>query len=228
LGSDAFLLIVGLLISWVIRLRLSALVRIGNPAWGITRDYSYEPSVSVLLHWFNEGRAVNETMESICRSHYPRDKFEIVAIDDRSADDSFDWILKAQNEFSDVRILASRNIRNCGKAETQSNALKMSLGEVILCIDSDAVFDSAAIRELTACLADPRIGAVGGAVGVCNLNKNILTAAWRNNQLIISSSLLLRRRLAGGFGFLSGSLTTPAENRRRDAGPQVTVPPRPR
>ena len=56
----------------------------------------------------------------------------------------------------------------------------MSLGEVILCIDSDAVFDSAAIRELTACLADPRIGAVGGAVGVCNLNKKILTAAWRN------------------------------------------------
>jgi cellulose synthase/poly-beta-1,6-N-acetylglucosamine synthase-like glycosyltransferase len=166
----------GLLVSCVIRLLVSALLRIGNPTCGFKRDYSYEPTVSILLPCFNEGRAVYETIESICRSHYPKEKFEIVAIDDCSSDDSYDWLLKAKNDFGDIQIRASRNPRNSGKADTQATALEAASGEVILCIDSDAIFDPDAIRELTACFGDPKIGAVGGAVGVRNINKNILTA----------------------------------------------------
>jgi len=176
MGTDAFLLIIGLLVSSVIRLIVSALLKIGNPTRGYTRDYSYQPTVSILLPCFNEGRAVYETVESICKSNYPKEKFEIVAIDDCSSDDSYDWLLKAREDFSDIQIRVSRNPHNSGKAETQSNALDLSAGDVILCIDSDAIFDADAIRELTACLADPKVGAVGGAVGVRNINKNILTA----------------------------------------------------
>lgn len=176
MGSDAFLLIIGIIVSSVIRLLVSALLKIGSPTRGFTRDFSYVPTVSILLPCFNEGRAVYDTVESICKSNYPKEKFEIIAIDDCSADDSLDWILKAQQDFSDIRIQVSRNLHNSGKAETQSNALDISTGEVILCIDSDAIFDPDAIRELTSCLSDPKIGAVGGAVGVKNINKNILTA----------------------------------------------------
>lgn len=176
MGSDAFLLIMGVLVSCVIRHLVSALLKIGKPTCGYTRDYAYEPAVSVLLPCFNEGRAVYETIESICVSNYPKDKLEIVAIDDCSSDDSYHWILKAQEDFRDIRIIATRNMVNSGKAETQSNALNLSTGEVILCVDSDAIFDVNAVRELTACFADLKIGAVGGAVGVRNLNKNVLTA----------------------------------------------------
>lgn len=176
MGSDAFLIVMGVLVSCVIRHLVSALLKIGKPSCGYTRDYSYEPTVSVLLPCFNEGRTVYESIESICRSNYPKEKFEIVAIDDCSTDDSYHWILKAQEDFREIRIVATRNPENSGKAETQLNALKFSTGDVILCIDSDAIFDVNAIRELTCCFADPKIGAVGGAVGVKNLNKNILTA----------------------------------------------------
>jgi len=155
---------------------VSAFLKISNPTCGFTRDYTYQPTVSILLPCFNEGRAVYETIESICRSDYPKEKFEILAIDDYSSDDSYAWIRKAQIDFSDTRIYAGRNSSNCGKAETQSNALELATGEVVLCIDSDAIFAPNAIRELTACLADRKIGAVGGAVGVRNANKNLLTA----------------------------------------------------
>jgi hyaluronan synthase len=176
MGSDLFLLIMGVLVSLVIRHLVSLFLKIGKPDCGYVRDFSCEPTVSVLLPCFNEGRAVYETIESICQSNYPREKFEIVAIDDRSSDDSYDWILKAEEDFSGFRIQTGRNLQNCGKAETQSNALNLATGEIILCIDSDAIFDTNAIRELAACFGDPKIGAVGGAVGVRNINKNLLTA----------------------------------------------------
>jgi hyaluronan synthase len=176
MGTAAFLVIIGLLVSTVLRHMVSAFLKVSNPTCGFTRDYTYQPSVSILLPCFNEGRAVYETIESICRSDYAKEKFEIIAIDDYSSDDSYAWIRKAQADFVDTRIYAGRNSSNCGKAETQSNALELATGEVVLCIDSDAIFAPNAIRELTACLADRKIGAVGGAVGVRNANKNILTA----------------------------------------------------
>jgi hyaluronan synthase len=176
MGTAAFLVIIGLLVSTVLRHMVSAFLKISNPTCGFTRDYSYQPTVSILLPCFNEGRAVYETMQSICLSDYPKEKFEIIAIDDFSSDDSYAWIRKAQADFSDTRIYAGRNASNCGKAETQSHALVLATAEVVLCIDSDAIFAPNAIRELTACLANPKIGAVGGAVGVRNANKNILTA----------------------------------------------------
>jgi cellulose synthase/poly-beta-1,6-N-acetylglucosamine synthase-like glycosyltransferase len=176
MGTDAFLVIIGLLVSNALRHLISALLKMRNPTCGFTRDYGYEPTVSILLPCFNEGHAVYETMESICHSDYPAEKFEIIAIDDCSSDDSYDWIVRAQGDFAGIRIRATRNAANSGKAETQSNALDFSTGDVILCIDSDAIFAPDAIRELTACLADPKIGAVGGAVGVRNVDKNILTA----------------------------------------------------
>ena len=57
------------------------------------------------------------------------------------------------------------------------NALHHSSSEIIISIDSDCTFAANTISELVACLADPTVGAVGGCVGVKNVNTNILTQA---------------------------------------------------
>src|SRR6202040_1562018 len=51
-----------------------------------------------------------------------------------------------------------------------------SHSEIIVSIDSDCIFHPDAIRELTACFSEARIGSVGGRVGVRNPNDNIITA----------------------------------------------------
>jgi hyaluronan synthase len=51
---------------------------------------------------FNEGKTVYETTESISKSNYPNDKFEVIAQDDCSVDDSYEWMLQAQRDFADV------------------------------------------------------------------------------------------------------------------------------
>ncbi len=94
-------------------------------------------------------------------------------------------MLKAQRDFSNIPIRVGRNDFNCGKARTVCNALEHSNAEIIISIDSDCIFHPDAIRELTACFAEPGIGSVGGRVGVSNPNDNVITAI----QTIIYYSL---------------------------------------
>jgi len=140
------------------------------------KNYSYQPTVSVLMPCYNEGGTVYETIESISKSNYPNDKFEVIAQDDCSVDDSYDWMLKAQRDFTNIRVRTGRNEVNSGKARSVCNALQHSTAEIIISIDSDCIFHPDAIRELTACFAEPRIGSVGGRVGVRNPNDSVITA----------------------------------------------------
>lgn len=174
--SSVVMLIVCVIISNTLRHVIAGLIKLWKPSIGIKRDYTFQPTVSILLPCYNEGKAVYDTVGSICKSNYPHDKFEVIAIDDCSVDDSYQWLLKAQKDFTNIHIRVGKNHSNSGKARTVCNALKQSQAEIILSIDSDCLFDPNAISELTACFTDPKIGAVGGAVGIKNVNQNAITA----------------------------------------------------
>jgi hyaluronan synthase len=155
---------------------MGIILKFSYPRTKIKKDYSYEPTVSVLMPCFNEGRTVYETIESISKSNYPGQKFEVIAQDDCSVDDSYEWILRAQRDFTNIRITAGRNPVNSGKARSVCNAMAHSSAEIIISIDSDCIFHPDAIRELTACFAEPNVGSVGGRVGVRNPNDGVITA----------------------------------------------------
>jgi len=163
-----------LLIS-VVKYLMGIILKWSFPSAKIRKDYSLQPTVSVLLPCYNEGKTVYETIESISRSNYPNHLFEVIAQDDCSVDDSYQWIRKAQQDFTNIRIRSGRNAVNCGKARTVCNALQHSNAEIIISIDSDCIFHPNAIRELTACFTEPRLGSVGGRVGVRNPNDGIVT-----------------------------------------------------
>ncbi len=138
------------------------------------RDYTAQPMVSVLLPVYNEGEHVMETIGSILACDWPAERLEIVAYDDCSADDSWHWLQVAAARWPEqLRIF--RNAVNSGKHVSLSHALAKSRGDVLICIDSDCIFDRNVVRELVACFADPKVGAVGGNIGVTNVNDNVLT-----------------------------------------------------
>jgi hyaluronan synthase len=169
------IMVLCLLIS-VVKYLMGLILRLSFSSAKARKDYTYQPTVSVLLPCYNEGRTVYQTIESISKSNYPGESFEVIAQDDCSVDDSYEWMLKAQRDFTNIRISVGRNTVNCGKARTVCNALEHSDAEVIISIDSDCIFHPDAIRELTACFAEPRMGSVGGRVGVSNPNESVITA----------------------------------------------------
>jgi cellulose synthase/poly-beta-1,6-N-acetylglucosamine synthase-like glycosyltransferase len=151
---------------------LAGIVHFSSKNMGLEKDYSLQPTVTVLIACFNEGEAIYKTIESVCKSDYPN--FEVRVFDDRSTDDSFAWMQKAEQDFSNV--IATRNEVNLGKGRTIIKGLAQSSAEIVITIDSDTIIATDAMLELTACFADSKIALVGGSVGISNPNKNALTA----------------------------------------------------
>src|SRR5580704_5916602 len=169
------ILVLCLLIS-VVKYTLALILKWSVPKAVVKKDYTYQPTVSVLMPCFNEGKTVYETIESISKSNYPNDKFEVIAQDDCSVDDSYEWMLKAQRDFTNIKVRVGRNTDNSGKARSVCNALQLSTADMVISIDSDCIFHPDAIRELAACFSEPKIASVGGRVGVRNPNESVITA----------------------------------------------------
>lgn len=144
-----------------------------NKSYTISCDETFTPTISVMMSCFNEGKAVYETIESIMTSDYPRDKIQVVAFDDCSKDDSWEWMQKAAIDFPGTII--DRNSENLGKPHTMLRIAERVTGEILIGTDTDTIFHPRAIRELVSVLADEKIGAVGGIVGIKNVNDTLLT-----------------------------------------------------
>jgi hyaluronan synthase len=61
-----------------------------RPIPAIAREEA--PSITVIIPAYNEGAMVMNAITSIVEADYPRDKIEIIAIDDGSKDDTWDYI----------------------------------------------------------------------------------------------------------------------------------------
>ena len=60
-----------LLIS-VVKYLMGLILKWSFPSAKIRKDYTWHPTVSVLLPCYNEGETVYQTIESISRSNYPK------------------------------------------------------------------------------------------------------------------------------------------------------------
>ncbi|HEU4610714.1 MAG TPA: glycosyltransferase, partial [Kofleriaceae bacterium] len=122
----------------------------------------YEPTVTIVVPLFNEGRSIYNTIASFAKLEYPKDKLSVTIVDDCSTDDSYEWAMKAASEYPNVRVL--RNPVNMGKRKGINAAVRASSAEIIVSVDSDVIVFPTALRELVARFTSPEVAAVGGRV----------------------------------------------------------------
>ncbi|HEY5925771.1 MAG TPA: glycosyltransferase family 2 protein [Kofleriaceae bacterium] len=165
----------------------------------------YEPTITVVIPLFNEGASIYETIVSIVKLDYPRDKLSVTVVDDCSTDDSYEWASKAAREFSNVRVL--RNPHNMGKRKGINHAVREATAEIIVSVDSDVIVHPRALRELVARFTDPKVAAVGGRVHISNPNDNWLTKMQTIKYYFGQEHLKNLERSLDSVMCLSGCLT---------------------
>ncbi len=133
----------------------------------------YEPTITIVVPLFNEGRSIYETIASFSRLDYPKEKLSITIVDDCSTDDSYEWACKGAQELANVKVI--RNPHNMGKRRGINRAVREATSEIIVSVDSDVIVYPTALRELVARFTRPEIAAVGGRIHVSNPNDNWLT-----------------------------------------------------
>src|SRR5579864_4413680 len=120
-----------------------------------------EPTVTVIVPMYNEGRAITQTILSILNQNYPPNKLQVIVVDDCSSDDSLEWACLAARHSPD-RVTILKNDKNVGKRIGILHAVRRSSDEIIVSVDSDVVLDPDAVGFLMKGFSESSIGAVGG------------------------------------------------------------------
>lgn len=117
------------------------------------------PFVSVLLPCFNEEEQLNETMAVLMDSQYPN--FEVIAINDGSKDRTLPMLYELQKQYPNLRV--ANLTTNQGKSTALNAGLLISKGDIVVCIDGDALLDRHAITWFVRrFLLDKRLGGITG------------------------------------------------------------------
>lgn len=165
----------------------------------------YEPTVTIVVPLFNEGRSIYQTIASLTKLDYPKDKLWVTVVDDVSTDDSYEWACKGARDFPNVMVL--RNERNMGKRRGINRAVRETSSEIIVSVDSDTIVFPTALRELVARFTSPQIAAVGGRVHIANPNENWLTKMYTIKNCLAVELLKNLERGLEQVMCLSGCLT---------------------
>jgi len=131
------------------------------------------PMVSVVIPAFNEGPMVARSIRSVAACNYPKDKLEVIVVDDGSRDDTFFHMQHLRREFPDLIHLV-RFPGNRGKRSALVAGFRVARGEIVVTIDSDSEILPDTIHGMVApFLADPQVGGVAGRVAVLNRDSPI-------------------------------------------------------
>ncbi len=137
------------------------------------------PFVSILVPAHDEGIVIVKTVLALLSFDYPKDRYEIIVINDNSTDDSAQKLAELQHDFGQERLkVINTDAKTGGKGK--SNALNIgfhqSRGNILAVYDADNTPESSALRILVAQLLDsPQLAAVIGKFRTRNKNASLLT-----------------------------------------------------
>lgn len=132
------------------------------------------PTCTVIVPAYNEGKLVYQTLLSIAASDYPKEKLEVISVDDGSKDDTWFWINKANADLGNT-IKVYKQPENHGKRHALHRGFTNGSGEIFITIDSDSIIEKDTIRNMVSpFVVNKKCGAVAGNVKVLNKKQGMI------------------------------------------------------
>ena len=113
------------------------------------KNLHYEPVVSVVAAARNEENNIPACLESLARLDYPKEKLEIIVVDDNSTDATPGIIRGYATRYSNFKTLTAKQATDKlrGKANAIAQGIDISSGEIILMTDADCVVQPSWVRS---------------------------------------------------------------------------------
>jgi len=126
-------------------------------------DISMEtyPTITVVIPAYNAASIIATGLRAILAQDYPRDRMEVVVVDDGSTDNT----PKILASIEGIRVIRQTN---AGPARARNTGWKNGTGEIVLFTDSDCIPAPDWVRRLVEKFTAPDIGGVGGTYGIHN------------------------------------------------------------
>ena len=137
------------------------------------------PMVSILVPAHNESLVITRTVRALLNFNYPKDRFEVIVINDTSSDDTAEKLEEIQREMPESHLIVistGKEVGGTGKSNALNIGFSVSKGEVIAVYDADNTPEPDALIILVENLmTDDKIGAVIGKFRTRNRNASILS-----------------------------------------------------
>ncbi|MCP9199966.1 glycosyltransferase family 2 protein [Gramella sp. GC03-9] len=144
------------------------------------------PTTTVIVPAYNEGKQVWATLMSLAESDYPVDKLQLLAIDDGSKDDTWEWMQKAKEVLGD-RLSIYQQPVNKGKRHALYRGFQLGNGEIFVTVDSDSIVSKDTLRNLVSpFVVNEKCGAVAGNIRVLNNTKKALLPKMLDVSFVLS------------------------------------------
>lgn len=185
------------------------------------------PKISVLVPVKNEAKVVGRLVEGIARVKYPRDKLELIFVEDGSTDGTYELLQEYKKLDPRIKVVHLEENRE-GKPKALNEGLKYATGELIALMDADCV------PEPDLFLKAAYHYKMGEKVMVCyykviNASENLLTKLSVFEEILWRVMNVGRMRLglsvplSGSFSFVDRELLLRAGGWRRSLAEDVEL-----
>lgn len=116
--------------------------------------------VSIVIPTYNSVNSLTKTVESLYEQSYPKDKYEIIVVDDGSSDSTKQFIRELQNKsFGNLKYFFQKNK---GPAAARNLGIKIASGDIVAFIDSDCVAEKNWVQEISKGYEADNVAGIGG------------------------------------------------------------------
>ena len=133
------------------------------------------PRVSVVIPAYNEEKLIAKTLRHHVNSDYPKDRLEIIVVNDGSGDRTAQEVARVIQERPEISIRLLDFPKNQGKRRALAAGFRAAIGDVIVTNDSDSFVHPDAVRNIVQPLVDHSVGGVTGHADVYNWKENLMT-----------------------------------------------------
>jgi len=132
-----------------------------NKPWGIKRDLSYKPKVSIIIPTYNEVNLIESKLNDLVRQDYPRDLVEVIVVDSASTDGTSEKVREWVRRNPELKLVLIEESVRRGKVYALNNALRYVSGDIVVITDADAIWSSSnTLSNAISWFNDPIVGAV--------------------------------------------------------------------
>lgn len=128
------------------------------------------PTVSIVIPARNEERTIERCVQSILRSNYPADRFEVVVVNDRSTDSTATILDRLAAADRRVKVLHRKPESALGNLQGKAGALQYGVahctGDVVLFTDADCTVTELWVLGMAMQFASPNLGLITGITTV--------------------------------------------------------------
>jgi len=134
----------------------------------------YTPKVTILIPAHNEQFVIGKILERMIELTYPKDKLEVIVIDDGSTDATGEIADSYADKYNYIKVI-HRPRGGEGKPAALNDGVKFATGEIVLTFDADYYPQLDIVEKLVAPFVDPEVGAVQGRVTVLNEEESLVS-----------------------------------------------------